>query len=96
METNTVDKRIPEPVDFEHLKQSTEVVVNENVSMLIEDGEVTFVDYKTNQTVTMTEWEMTEADLQYIYLRLEERNPVIKANRLAREKHEAEQEQNNE
>lgn len=92
MEPAIVDKRIPEPDTFEHLKQPTEIVVNDNVSMVISDGEVTFIDYTTDQMVTMSEWEMSEADLHYIYIRLEERNPTIKANRLEREKYEAEQE----
>lgn len=92
MEPQIIDKRTPEPDTFEHLKQPTEVVVNDNVSMLISDGSVTFVDYTTDQMVTMSEWDMSEADLHYIYLRLEERNPALKDNRLAREKHETEQE----
>jgi hypothetical protein len=89
----TVDKRTEEKEDFLHLQEPTEIIVNDNVSMLVEDGEVTFIDYETNQTVTMSEWDFSEADLHYIYVRLEERNPVIKANRLEREKYEAEQQE---
>lgn len=84
-----------EDVDFVHLKEPTEFEVNSEVSMIVEDGEVTFIDFKTNQTVTMSEWEFSEVDLKYIYTRLEEKNPAIKSNRLARQKYEEEQEQIN-
>lgn len=91
----TVDKRTPVAENFEMLEEPTEFIVNDNVSMLVEDGEVTFIDYKTNQTVTMSEWDFSEVDLAYLYTRLEERNPTLKANRLEREKYEAEQGQTN-
>ena len=93
MEHQIVDKRIPEPSDFHHLQQPTEVVINDNVSMIISDGQVTFMDYTTEQAVTVSEWDLSEAELHYVYLRLEEKNPTIKANRIAREQYEAEQEQ---
>lgn len=89
----TVDRRTPTPEDYEPLKEPTEFVISDNVSMIVEDGEVTFVDYKTNQTVTMTEWDFSEADIAYIYARLEERNPVIKTNRIEREKYDEEQQE---
>lgn len=88
----TVDKRTPVDENYPPLQEPTEFVVTDNVSMVVEDGEVTFIDYKTNQTVTMPEWDFSEADLAYLYARLEEKNPTIKANRLAREKYEAEKE----
>lgn len=89
----TVDQRTEEAEGFLHLQEPTEFIVDEGVSMIVEDGEVTFVDYKTNQTVTMSEWDFSEVDLAYIYARLEEKNPTLKAHRLEREKYEAEQEQ---
>jgi hypothetical protein len=89
----TVDRRTPEREDYDPLKEPTEFIVSEDVSMIVEEGEITFIDYKTNQTVTMTEWDFSEVDLAYLHARLEERNPVIKANRLAREKYEAEQQE---
>ena len=87
------DKRVEAPEDFRHLQEPTEFVVDESVSMIVEDGEITFIDYKTNQTVTMSEWDFSEVDLAYLYARLEEKNPTLKANRIEREKYEAEQEQ---
>lgn len=93
MEPQIIDKRIPEPSDFHHLQQPTEVVINDNVSMVISDGEITFVDYTTDQYITVSEWDLSEAELHYIYLRLEEKNPTIKENRIEREKYEAEQQE---
>jgi hypothetical protein len=95
MDMETVDKRTPEREDYPPLKEPTEFVVSDNVSMIVEDGEVTFIDFKTNQTVTMSEWDFSEVDLVYLHARLEEKNPTLKANRLERERYEAEQEKNN-
>lgn len=89
----TVDQRTEEAEEYPHLQEPTEFIISDNVSMLVEDGEVTFIDYKTNQTVTMSEWDFSEADIAYLMARLEEKNPTLKANRLEREKYEAEQEQ---
>lgn len=95
MDMETVDKRTEDTGDYPSLQESTEFIVSDNVSMLVEEGEVTFIDYKTNQTVTMSEWDFSGVDLAYLYARLEEKNPTLKANRLEREKYEAEQEQTN-
>jgi hypothetical protein len=91
----TVDQRTEEQEGFLHLQEPTEFVVSERVSMVVEDGELTFIDYETGDSVTMSEWDFSEVDLAYLYARLEEKNPTLKANRLEREAYEAEQEQNN-
>ena len=91
----TVDKRTEEAEGFLHLQEPTQFVVDDRVSMMVQDGEVTFIDHETGDSVTMSEWNFSEVDLVYLYARLEEKNPTLKANRLEREKYEAEQEQNN-
>lgn len=93
MSMETVDKRTEEQEGFLHLQEPTKFVVDDRVSMFVQDGEVTFIDHETGDSVTMSEWNFSEVDLVYLYARLEEKNPTLKANRLEREKYEAEQEQ---
>lgn len=88
-----LDQRTEEEEDYPHLKEPTEFIISDNVSMMIADGDVTFIDYETGDSVTMSEWDFSEADIAYLMARLEEKNPTLKVNRLEREKYEAEQEQ---
>jgi hypothetical protein len=90
-----VDTRSEEMEGFEHLKEPTKFEVDDTTSMMVADGQVTFINHATGDSVTLSEWAFSEVDLAYICARLEEKNPRLKEHRLELEAYEAEQEKAN-
>ena len=61
------------PADYPHLKEPLTVVVNEFVTMHIEQGAVSFEHNYRDNLIVMTEWELGNALDKYLDQKLEER-----------------------
>lgn len=62
-----------EPEHYKHLARPLTVVVNDQVTMYIENGLVTMRDRTDNHVVTMSEWELGEALDTYMLTKVRER-----------------------